>query len=63
MTQKVLGGDVKSAAQIKVWYECFEDGQESVESDPHSERPATDGTPGNVERVRAAIHKDQRLTV
>ena len=37
-----------SAKQIKVWHECFQDGQESVESDPHSGRPAT---PENVEGV------------
>ena len=52
-----------SAAQMKVWHKCFKDGQESVESDPHSGRPATSRTSENVERVQSAINKDQQLTV
>ena len=52
-----------SAAQVKVWHKCFKDGQGSIESDPHSGRPATSRTPENVERVWTAIHKDQQLTV
>ena len=46
-----------------MWHKCFKDGQESVESDPHSGRPATSRTPENVERVQAVINKDQRLSV
>ena len=49
-----------SAAQMKVWHKCFKDSQESVESDPHSGRPATNRTPENVKHVWAAISKDQR---
>ena len=52
-----------SAVQIKVRHKCFKDGQESVESDPSSGRPATSRTPQNVERVQAAINKDRQLTV
>ena len=52
-----------SAVQIKVWHKCFKDGQESVEIDPYSGRPATSRTAENVERVRAAVNKDRRLTV
>ena len=52
-----------NSEQIKVWHKCFKDGWESVESDPHSRRPATNRTPENVEHVQAAIHKYQRLTV
>ena len=63
MIQKPFGDDAMSAAQIKVWHRCFKDGQESVESDQHSGRPATSRTPENVECVQAAIKKDQRLTV
>ena len=46
-----------------MWHKCFKDGQESVESDPCSGRPATSRTPENVERVQAVLNKDQRLTV
>ena len=58
MTQKAFGNDAMSAAQIKVWHKHFEDGQESVENDPPSGRPATSRTPENVKHVRAAINKD-----
>ena len=63
MIQKVFGDSAMSAAQIKVWHKCFKGAQESVESDPCYARPATSRTPENVERVWAAINKDQRLTV
>ena len=60
MIQKAFRDEAMSAAQIKVWHKCFEDGQESVESDPRSGRPATSRTPENVEHVRAAVNKDRR---
>ena len=41
----------------------FTDGREPVERDPRSGRPATSRTPETVERVQAAITKDQRLAV
>ena len=63
MTQKAFGDDAMSAVQMKMWHKCFRDGGESVESDPHSGRPATSTTPENVERVWVVINKDQRLTV
>ena len=63
MNQKAFRDDAMSAAQIKVWYRYFKDGQKSAESDPCSGRPATNRAPENVECVRAAINKDQQLTV
>ena len=47
--------DAMSTVQIK----HLKDGQESVESHPHSGRPATSRTPENVEHVQAAINKDR----
>ena len=58
MIQKVLGDNTMSAAQIQVWHKHFKDGQESVESDTRSGRPATSRTPENVECVQAAFNKD-----
>ena len=58
MIQKTFRDDARSAAEIKVWHKCFKDGQESLESDSCSGRPATSRTPENVERVWAAISKD-----
>ena len=63
MIQKALGDNALSAMQIKVGHKSVKDGPESVESDPHSGRPATSRTPENVELVRTAINKDRQLTV
>ena len=63
MIQKAFGDNAMRAVQIKVWHKCFEDGRESVESDPRSGRPATSRTPENVECVQAAMNKDQQLTL
>ena len=63
MIQKAFGDDAMNTVQIKVWHKCFKDGGDSVESDPHSGRPATSRTPENVERAWSSINKDQRLTV
>ena len=51
MLQKAFRDDAMGAVQVKLWHECFKDGQESIESDPHSGRPATSSTPENVECV------------
>ena len=59
MIQKAFEDNAVSAAQIKMWYKCFKYGQESVENDPHSGRPAASRTTENVERVQAAINKAQ----
>ena len=63
MIQKKVGDNVMTAVQMKVWHKRFKDGLESVESDPHSRRPATRRTPENAERVQAATNKDRPLTV
>ena len=61
--RRLLGMTQWVATQIKVWHRCFKDGWESVESDPHSGRPAPSRTPENVARVQVAINKDWWLTV
>ena len=58
MIQKVFRDDAMSAAQIKMWHKGIGDGQESVERDARSGRPAMSRTPENIERVWAAIHKN-----
>ena len=63
MIQEAFQDDAMSAVQIKVWHRCFRDSHGSVESDPHSGRPVTSRTLENVECVRAAINKDQPMTV
>ena len=63
MIQKAFRDNAMSVVQIKVRHKHFKDSSESVKSDPHSARLPTSSTPENVERVRAAINKDQQLTV
>jgi late competence protein required for DNA uptake (superfamily II DNA/RNA helicase) len=48
---------------MKFWYQCFQDGRESVDSNPCSGRPSTSRTPENVECIPAAINENQRLAV
>ena len=57
-----FGNDTMSAVQIKMLHKCFKGGQESVESDPHSRRPATSRIPENAELVWVAINKEWWLT-
>ena len=63
MIKKAFGYDSMSEAQIKLWYWCFKDGREYVESNPHSGRPSTSGKPVNVEHMRAVINENRWLTV
>ena len=58
MIQKSFEDDAMSAAQMKVWHKHFKCGQESAESDPCSERPATRGIPEKSKVVWAEINKD-----
>ena len=60
--QKAFRDDAMTAEQIKLWHKCFKDGQESVESDPCSGRPAISRTPQKIEHVWAAINTDWQLT-
>ena len=59
MIQKAFEDDAMSTVQIKVWHKHFRGGCESLESDPHSGRPATSRTSENLERVWAAVNKEQ----
>ena len=52
MIQKAFRDVAMSAAQVEVWRKCFKGGQKSVESDPHSGRPATSRTPEKVNVYR-----------
>ena len=58
MIQKSFEDNAMNVAQMKMWHKCFKDGQESVERDQHSGRPATSRTPEKVECVEVAINKD-----
>ena len=47
--EKAFGEDSMNDTQIKLWYKCFKDAQQYVESDSHSATSSTSRTPENVE--------------
>lgn len=63
MIRKVYGDESMGDTQIKEWFRRFKNGRISVESDERSGRPLTARNTENVERVRAAINENRRLTV
>ncbi|GFU92852.1 protein GVQW3 [Trichonephila clavipes] len=63
MLQKAFKDECMGKTQIKEWYGRFKNGRTSVDSDPRSGRPSTGTSSHNVERVRAAVEQDRRLTV
>jgi len=63
MIKKAFADDSMSEAQIKLWYQCFKDGWESLDSYPCSGRPSTIRTPQNVECMPATISEKWWLTV
>ena len=63
MIQKAFRDNAMSVVQIKLWHKDFKNGQESVESNLCSGRPATNRTPESAECVRASVNKDWQLTV
>ena len=45
------------------WYKAFSEGRESIKDEPHSGRPSNSKTDNNVEKVRALVRSERRLTV
>jgi len=50
-------------SQVFKWYKAFSEGHESIKDEPHSGRPSTSKMDNNVEKVRALVRSDRRLTV
>ena len=63
MMQKVNGDDCLSRTQCYEWYQRFKAGRTSTEDDVKSGRPSTAIYDNNVEKVRAVILANRRLTV
>ena len=56
--QKVYGNGVLKYATVCKWVRCFNDGQESIESDPQVGRPVSVLTEKNVATVKKLIEED-----
>jgi len=52
-----------SRSRVFKWYKAFSQGCESTKFEPRSERLSTSNTDNNVEKVRALVRSDRRLTV
>ena len=61
--QKVYGNGVLKYATVCKWVRCFNDGRESIESDPRVGRPVSVLTEKNVTTVKTLIEEDARYTV
>ena len=61
--KQAYGEHALSRSQVFKWYKAFSDGRESIKDEPHSGRPSTSKTYNNVEKVRALVRSDCRLTV
>ena len=59
---KAYGEHTLSRSQVFKWYKAFSEGRESIKDEPRSGRP-TSKTDNNVDKVRALVRSDRRLTV
>lgn len=60
---KVFGDEAMSRAQVFQWHKKFKNGREGVEDEPRSGRAVEVRTDNNVQRVRALVRQDRRLTI
>ena len=63
MLQQAYGEDCLRRTQYHEWYQGFKLGRTSVEDDSKSGRPSTSMDDDHVEKVRAVIRQNRRLTV
>jgi len=61
--KQAYGEHALSRTQVFKWYKAFSAGCESIKDEPCSGRPSTSKTENNVEKVRALVRSDHRLTV
>jgi hypothetical protein len=61
--QVVYGAECMSKTRVFEWAKRFKEGRESVEDDPRAGAPVTARTDENVERLRARITSDRRLSL
>ncbi|KAL4083830.1 hypothetical protein QTP88_029146 [Uroleucon formosanum] len=60
---KVFGDEAMSRAQVFRWHKEFKNGREGVEDELRSGRAVEVRTDNNVQRMRALVRQDMRLTI
>ena len=63
MIEKAYRKDALSKAQVLRWHKTFKEGREEVEDKQRSGRPSTAHTSDNVDKVKAILNSDRRLSV
>lgn len=61
--KQVYGDNSLKEPTVNKWLKRFREGREEVKDDPRPGRPSTSSSDENVERIRACVLKDRRLTV
>ena len=61
--KQVCGEHALSRLQVFNWHKAFSESRESIKNEPRSGRPSNSKTDNNVEKVRALVRSDRRLTV
>jgi len=63
LLREAYGEDALSKSRVFDWHKRFSEGREDVEDNERSGRPVTIKTDENVERVRALVRTDRRLSI
>ena len=58
-----MGEHAFSRSQMFKWYKAFSEGRESIKDEPRTGRSSTSKKDNNVEKVRALVGSELRLTV
>ena len=63
MLKKASSNDAMSQPRIYEWHKRFLEGREDVEDDARSGRPSTSITDENVEKIKAIVLANRRITI
>ena len=63
MVRQAFGDEAMSRTRVFEWHRRFKEGRQSVESEERPGRPSTSKNPEMVEKVRALVLQDRRITI
>jgi len=61
--KQAYGEHALSRSQMFKWYKAFSESRESIKDEPRCGRPLTSKTNNNVEKLRALVLSDHRITM